>query len=183
MTTTTMNGAGSTARAQASSGTVTRVTHLDEILGGHPGALRAIYEEGRAARPEELVGSWSGRFLALEPARDVAALMRPVFQALRGGAPLWQGAHFFADGTGANRTFRGNVWRFGIEAGFSELDGAPAAILRYDLPQHRNSWPVRNARDELRFVGHGVALGPMLLSATAGGRRVVVAWFGLQREG
>ncbi len=182
MTTATMNGSRSASPRAAGSGVTTRVTHLDDLLGGHPGALRAIYEGGRACTPEELVGSWWGRFLALEAARDVATLMRPIFQVLRGGGPLWQGKTFFADATGINRMVGQRLVRLSVEAALSELDGAPTVAFRYDLPEHRNPWPIRNIRDELRMVGDGIALGPAMFSATAGGRRDVIAWFGLQRE-
>lgn len=175
--------AGSTSARPAGSSVTTRITHLDELLGGHPGALRTIYEAGLAASPSELVGSWSGRLLVLERGRDVASLMRPIFQALRGGAPLWQGKTFFADATGVNHVLGQKLVRLGVEEALSELDGAPTLVLRYDLPRHRNPWPFRNVRDELRMIGDGLALGPALFSATEGGRPEVVFWFGLQREG
>jgi hypothetical protein len=184
MTMATTNGATSSIPARsAGSSVLTRVTHLDELLGAHPGTLRTIYEAGHAAPPSDVVGSWRGRFLALEGGRDVASLMRPLFQVLRGGSPLWQGKTFFADATAINHMLGQKLVRLGVEEAFSELDGAPTLSLRYDLPQHRNPWPIRNVRDELRIVAEGIALGPALFSATSRGRREVLLWFGLQREG
>jgi len=178
-----IHGAGSAPAQVSGKAVTTRVTHLDQLLGGHPAALRSIYEAGTAPAPEGLVGSWRGIFLALEAGRDVASLMRPIFQLLRGGGALWQGKTFFADATGVNRVLGQKLLRLGVETGFSELDGASTIVFRYDLPRHENPWPLRNMRDELRMIGDGIALGPVLFSATAGGRRDVVSWFGLEREG
>lgn len=178
----TTNGAGAAPARRSGSGVPTRVTHVDELLGGHPAALRAIFESGRAPSPDELVGSWRGLFLAAEPAREVATLMRPIFQVFHGGSPIWSGKTFFADATGVNHVLGRRAVRLGVESGFSELDGAPAAIFRYDLPQHGNPWPIRNVRDELRMIGDHLALGHGMFSATAGAPRRVLAWFGLERE-
>lgn len=168
--------------ARAAQGVITSVTHLDHLLGGHPDALRSIYEHGRAASPEDLVGSWWGRLLSVDPAREVASLMRPIAQTLRGGAPFWTGKTFFADATGVNHLLGGKAVRLGVETGLSELDGAPTTIFRYDVPQHKNPWPIRNVYDELRLVAPSIAIGPMLFSIKAGGPRSVVLWFGLQRD-
>lgn len=183
MTMGTSSGAApSRPAATSGSGLVTRVSRLDELVGAHPTALRAIFESGRAPAPEQLVGSWRGRFLSIPPALEIAALMRPVFRALDGGAPLWHGKTFFADATGVNHLFGRKGVRLGLEAGFSELDGGPAVIFRYDLPQHRNPWPIRNVRDELRMIGGELALGHGMISATATGPRRMFAWFALERE-
>lgn len=165
----------------STSGFVTRGGHLEELVGAHPTALRAIFEGGRAPSPDELIGSWQGRFVALPAAREIAALLRPVFRTLRGGAPLWTGKTFFPDATGVNHLLGQRAVRLGVEPGFSELDGAPAVIFRYDLPQHKNPWPICNVRDELRLIGGDLALGHGMISATAGGARRMFAWFALQR--
>lgn len=183
MSTATTNGASArTSEArQAAAGTTTRVRTLDELVGAHPEALRAIFGSGHATDPVELGAQTRGLFLAIEPTREIHFLVRPVLHALASGAMPWRGKAFEMDGTGVNLVLGRPMVPFAYETGPSDVDGAPALVIRYDRPEHRNAWPIRNIRDELRTIADGLAIGPALFSATANGERKVLAWFGLQR--
>jgi hypothetical protein len=172
--------AGRPATAPARQPTL-RVAGLDELIGGHPEALRALYLGGKLADPAELGHAPRGRLLALEPAREIHFLVRPVVQGLGAGLLPWQGKSFDADGTGANLVMGRPTARFTFETGPSDVDGGPTLVLRYDDPAHRNRWPLRNVRDELRTIGDGLAIGPALFAASASGARKVIVWFGLER--
>ena len=79
-------------------------------------------------------------------------------------------------------SFGGENVRFVHEIAPSDVDGAPTLTIRYDHPDHKNPWPVRNIKDELRTIADGLAIGPALFSARAGTERRVLLWFGLTRE-
>jgi hypothetical protein len=184
MTTATMNGSSARAAEDRPSGEAGRaapVTSLDELAGAHPDSLRALYAAGRATDPAELGDAPRGLFLAFQPARELNALVRPLLKALADGALPWKGKVFEADGTGKNVVWGGRVVPFAYEKGPSSIDGAEALVLRYDRPEHRNPWPVRNVRDELRTIADGIAIGPALFAPTAGGEQKVLLWFGLTR--
>lgn len=159
-----------------------QVARLDDLLGAHPNALREYYRAGTQADPVELGEAPRGLLLAVEPARNVHFLVRPLVNTLGKGPALWSGKSFDGHGTGANLVLGRPVARFAIETGPSDIDGQPALILRYDDPALGNSWPVRNLRDELRMVGDGIALGPALFAPSATGERKVIVWFGLERR-
>jgi hypothetical protein len=184
MTTATTNGASTATPEPVRSGssfTTTRVRSLDELLGGHPEALRAIYLAGRPTDPAELGDEPRGLLLALEPTRDIHFLVRPIFNAITTGAVPWKGKRFDGAGSGTNVVFGQQKVPFGYELGTSDLDGEPTLVIRYDRSEDGNPWPIRNIKDELRTVADGVAIGPALFSATEGGNRKVVLWFGLER--
>jgi len=159
-----------------------QVARLGDLLGAHPNALREYYLSGTLTDPAELGDSPRGLLLAVEPARDVHFLVRPLVNAIGRGPALWGGKAFDLDETGSNIVLGRPAVRFTFATGPSEIDGQPALILRYDDPQLRNPWPARNLRDELRTVGDGIAIGPVLFSASASGERKVVVWFGLERH-
>lgn len=158
------------------------VTSLDELVGAHPAALRALFEGGQAADPRDLGEAPQGRLLAIEPAREVNGIARPIVQALAGPLP-WRGKVLRSDGTGANvvsvpgrRLSRGlEVAPFSWRVEPSAIDGAPALLLSYA----ERPWPLRAVHDELRAVSDGVAIGPIVVDAPRG--PVVIGWFGLSR--
>ncbi len=162
--------------------TTTRVKTLGELAGAHPDALRAIYRAGKATNPEELGRSPSGLFLAVEPTREVHFLVKPILAAVSNSIMPWRGKVFSSDGTGKNIVFGGERIAFAFERGISDIDGGETLVIRYDHPEHKNVWPVRNIRDELRTVAKGVAIGPALFSAKAFGERKVLLWFGLTAQ-
>jgi hypothetical protein len=151
-----------------------RIQGLDELVGGHPDALRALFAAGQATDPRDLGDEPRGRMLAVEKARDVNALARPLLRMISGPLP-WRGKVFHADHTGVNVVLGRSVAAFRYENGTSDVDGAEALLLRYDA----QPWPLRAIHDELRTVADGVAIGPIVLET--GGARTVIGWFGLER--
>lgn len=152
----------------------TRIQGLDELVGAHPDALRTLFTGGYATDPRDLGDAPRGRMLAVEQARDVSALARPILRAIAGPLP-WSGKVFHADHSGANVVLGRNVGAFRYDNGTSDVDGAEALVLRYDA----QPWPLRTIHDELRTVADGIAIGPIVLEA--GGARRVIGWFGLER--
>ncbi|UQA55218.1 hypothetical protein [Polyangium aurulentum] len=156
---------------------LSQVGSLDELVGAHPDALRRIYGSGRVADPAELGESPRGRLLAIEAGQDAFLAVRRVIQLLATDRSPWQGKAFEpSDGTGHNVVLGRRSFPFAVELGDSAVDGLPTLVLRYDEPRHKNPWPVRALRDELRAVSDGVAIGPVLH------QQRVVGWFGLSRR-
>ncbi len=151
-----------------------RIQGLDELVGGHPDALRALFAAGQPTDPADLGDEPRGRMLAVEKARQVNALARPILRMIAGPLP-WRGKVFHADHSGANVVLGRSVAPFRYENGTSDVDGAEALLLRYDA----QPWPLRAIHDELRTVADGVAIGPIVLES--GGARTVIGWFGLER--
>lgn len=186
MSTGTTNGSSTmdveSPRAAGGNFKATRVRTLDELVGGHPEALRAIYRAGRATDPAELGESPRGLFLAIEPTREIHFLVRPLVQAMTGGLMPWKGKSFDGMGSGKNLVFGRQAVPFAYETGPSDIDGEPTLVIQYSRAEHGNPWPIRNIRDELRTVADGLAIGPALFSATESGDRRVFLWFGLERR-
>jgi hypothetical protein len=159
-----------------------QVTQLDDLVGAHPNALREYFHAGTLTDPADLGEAPRGLLLAIEPARDIHFLVRPLVNALKSGALPWRGKVFGADGTGANVVLGRETARFKFATGPSDIDGRPALILRYDDALLHHPWPLRNVQDELRSVGDGVAIGPALFAASEAGTRKVLVWFGLERR-
>jgi len=153
----------------------TQVSSLSVLVGAHPDALLAFYQEGRAADPAELGDAPRGRLLALIPGGELFLLTRPLLRALATDLLPWRGKVFDHGGaSGQNVIFGKRALRFSAEVGPSAIDGRPALLLDYAPAAHDNPWPVRAIRDELRTVGDGVAIGPALY-----GSRPLI-WFGLE---
>lgn len=161
-------------RARASGASTGLVTSLDELVGGHPDTLRALFAHGQAADPRDLGEAPRGRLLALEQARDVNALARPIVQAIAGPLP-WRGKVFHADGSGANVVLGREVAPFTWRTEASVVDGEPALVLSYA----ERPWPLAAIHDELRMVSDTIAIGPIVARTFAG--HVVIGWFGLTR--
>jgi hypothetical protein len=164
------------ARAEA------RALDLDALSRMSQRDLAALYARGRA--PEGLAaldGHPRGRMLA------VRTLDRgPVFGALRRLASSerfpWGGksfhAHGTAEGEGVNRVHLGGrhqLFPFETRIDASAVDGKPAVILDYDLPD--NPWFIRAIHDEVRLVDEGLFLGPAMWKTDDG--PVLVLWFAL----
>ncbi len=156
-----------------------QIRGLESLVGAHPDALRRLFDAGRPADPAELGEAPRGHLLALARGGDVFLAVRPLYRALAGGILPWRGKTFDHGGnSGQNVVLGRRLLRFQAEVGPSLLDGRPALVLSYDAPAHRNPWPVRVIRDELRAVGEGVAIGPALVSVR--GSAVPLLWFGLE---
>lgn len=180
MTSTSTSGDVASGEVRRSGGITTRIGRLDEMLGAHPHALRAIFSSGRAPQAKELTGTWGGRILTVDAARTFTPLIRPWIQAVKMKGLVFRGKTFFPDGTGSNHLLGLNGARFQFDSGLSEVDGAPAMILSYESPSLGNPWPVRNLRGELRMVGDNLAMGPGLFSVNSGAPRSILFWFGLE---
>lgn len=180
MTSTSTSGDVASGEGRRSGGITTQVEHLDELLGAHPHALRAIFSTGRAPAAKELTGTWGGRILTLDAARTFTPLIRPWIQAVKAKGFVFRGKTFFPDGTGSNHLLGLSGARFQFEPGLSEVDGAPAMVLSYENASLRNPWPVRNLRGELRMIGDKLAIGPGLFSVNSGAPRSILFWFGLE---
>jgi hypothetical protein len=176
---------------------VTQISSIESLVGGHPAALRRMFGAGHATDPAELGDAPRGYLLAVEPGAAVFLALRPLLRALAGGSRglfPWQGKTFDHGGnSGQNVVLGRKVLRFRAEGGPSQLDGRPALVLRYDAPAHGNPWPVRALRDELRTIGPGIAVGPVIaphpLAGSLGGiasspsspsAPLVMAWLGLR---
>ncbi len=156
---------------------IARVQSLDSLVGGHPDALRDIYEAGSPADPGELGDEPRGRLLAVQPLAPVFALTRPLVRLVARHLLPWKGKDFETGGTaGRNRVLWWQLFRFHCEVETSALDGEPALVLRYD--GLGNPWPLPHVVDELRRVGEGIAIGPASV-ALGGDPPRVLAWWGL----
>lgn len=159
---------------------VTQVTHLDTLIGAHPDALRRIYGAGKPADPAELGDTPRGRLLAVQVATPVHMVARRLVTALASDRLPWKGSEFDHGGnSGTNVIVGRNMHRFRTQLMPSEIDGEPTLALLYGEKAHRNPWPVRAIKDELRSIGSGLAIGPMLMEWQ--GRWHHLLWFGLER--
>jgi hypothetical protein len=158
------------------------VRTLAALVGAPAKTVRAHYRRGEPAHVGEL-GTTNGVFLAIEPLSDAkiaSAVLRALASPIGRTLAPWKGKSFAADGGfGKNILYGFKAFGFRVEEGASALDGKPTTVLRYGARGTKNPPGVRLIVDELRRVGDGVAIGPMLLSI---GKRppIVVAWFGLE---
>jgi len=170
---------------------VPRIGSLASLVGAHPDALSAIFATGRATDPAELGDTPRGRVLALTQGSEVFLVVRPVLRALSDAGFPWRAKTFDHGGnSGQDVVFGRRVFRFQAERGPSQVDGLPALVLTYDAPVHKNPWPVRALRDELRTVGPGIAIGRAFFRTGGGGSggspgatAVPFLWFGLEPGG
>jgi hypothetical protein len=152
------------------------VTTLASLVGAHPDTLRKLFGEGRPADPAELGDVTRGVLLSIAAAEDVFLAVRPIVRALSSGPTPWKGKTFDHGGNSGQNLILGKPrFRFRAEVAPSAIDGQPALRLLYADPAFANPWPVRDLIDELRSIGPGMAIGPVLLQ----GR--VLGWFGLER--
>jgi hypothetical protein len=170
-------GSGKIPRGQA------RYT-LDSLARLDVDALGAVYAAGTApASLSALDGHPRGRMLAVKKLDH-----GPVAGAIRAFAAAaafpWGGKSFAAEsasaGTGINRVHlfgRHQLFPFQTRLGPSVIDGRPAVVLDYDLPD--NPWIIRQIHDEVREVSPGLFLGPAMWK-TKGGHAFVL-WFALDR--
>lgn len=153
------------------------VTALAALVGAHPDALHKLFGEGRPADPAELGDVTRGLLLAVAAAEDIFLAVRPIVRALASGPTPWKGVTFDHGGnSGQNLVLGKPRFRFRAEVAPSALDGKPALRLLYADPAFANPWFVRDVIDELRSVGPGVAIGPVLLHGRT------LGWIGLERS-
>lgn len=152
--------------------TMTTISSLEPLLGGHPHALADFYRAGRPCDPSS-VRSGEGHLLAFDALANAHAAARPIVTLLGKHFSPWRGKAFESGGTaGTNLFFGKRLARFHGEVAPSLFDGQPTLLLRYD--GLGNPWPLSLLKDELREVGPGVAIGPLLWKGTP------VLWWGVR---
>lgn len=176
----------START-SSTRTEPRVRSLDDLAALDVQALGVLYRGASApASMAELDGDLIGRMLAVR-LLDGGPALRAVASIARDVRFPWGGKSFRATdarvGAGINRVHLGGRHRlfpFATRVGPSVLDGAPAVILDYDLPE--NPGFIRAIHDEVRAVTPGLFLGPACWKR-ASEAPALVLWFALDARG
>jgi hypothetical protein len=173
-----------TATATAPESTSTPALGLDELAAMSFDELEAHYRGATVpASLRPLDGALRGRMLA------VRFLQGPIANVLRRFAASpgfpWGGKSFSAagerEGSGINRVRipsvlgAQNLFPFKTRFDRSVLDGAPAVVLDYDLPE--NPPYIRKIHDEVREVSPGVYLGPAMWKREGG--PALVLWFAL----
>jgi hypothetical protein len=159
---------------------------LDELARMSDRKLARLYERaGMPDRMRRLDGDLVGRMLAVRGTGGVALRALATFAAHR--AFPWEGKSFQSrsddTGTGINRVHLGGRHRlfpFHTSFGPSRVDGKPALLLDYDLPE--NPGAIRRIHDEVREAAPGLYFGPACWKARGGGAPVVL-WFGLDARG
>jgi hypothetical protein len=153
------------------------VPTLDALVGAHPGMLQKLFREGGAADPGELGEPTRGLLLSVAAADVVFLAIRPVLRALSSGPMPWKGVVFDHGGNSGQNLILGKPrLRFRAEVAPSGIDTRPALRLLYENPVFGNPWPVRDVVGELRSIGPGLALGPVLFHGH------ILGWFGLSRS-
>lgn len=155
-----------------------RASSLASLSGAHPDALRSLYIEGRPTDPAELGEAPRGEFLAFGETAELYFVSRPLVRLF--GLFPWEGKVFDHGGnSGKNLVFGKQLLRFHAEIAASLADGRPALVLSYDVPEHKNPWPLSAIVDELRTVGDGIAIGPVFFKSGVTEPRLLL-WFGLE---
>jgi hypothetical protein len=157
---------------------------LDDLGAMDVPALGALFAAGTVPTSvSSLDGHPRGRMLAVKHL-DHGAIFGALRRFAGGRAFPWGGKSFTSsgptatEGTGINRVHLGgrhNLFPFHTRFEPSRLDGQPALILDYDLPD--NPGFIRAIHDEVRLVGEGLWLGPAMWKTRA--EPVFVLWFAL----
>jgi hypothetical protein len=166
-----------------------KVSHLEATLDALAersyGELEALYGKAKNAKTMRAVdGTPKGRMLAvrLVEKTPLAAWVR-AFAA--SSAFLWDGKTFTSssdkEGKGINRIQipgalgRQNLFPFDTRFGASAIDGEPALILDYDLPENP-PW-IRKIHDEVREISPGLFFGPAMWKTDT--KPMTLLWFAL----
>lgn len=143
-----------------------------------------LYKRGTVPSMTVLDGAPAGRMLAIA-GLDRGAVAERFAKVAGSRAFPWAGKSFTSagDDTGAGinrlRLFGGrDVFPFGTHVGPSAVDGQPAIILDYDLPQ--NPWFIRKIHDELREVAPDLYLGPAMWKTSSGPRHLL--YFAIDKQ-
>jgi hypothetical protein len=161
---------------------------LDELAARSFSELDALYRTSPCPTSvRALDGAPKGRMLAIRLIERT-----PVMTWVRAWAAspsfAWDGKSFTSAsdgyGRGINRVQipgllgRQELFPFATRFGSSAIDGQPAVVLDYDLPE--NPPYIRKVHDEVREVSPGLFLGPAMWKAAAG--PAMVLWFALDRR-
>jgi len=161
-----------------------RIT-LDELARASAESLAQRYRAGRLpASMHALDGPLVGRMLTVR-GLDRTTPRSLVARLAAASAFPWAGKSFQASsdarGRGINRIRvpgllgRQDLFPFETFVGASAIDGAPAIVLDYDLPE--NPPYIRRIHDEVREVAPALFLGPAMWKSARG--RTTVLWFAL----
>lgn len=165
---------------------------LDALARRSYGALEALYKTAKNAKSIRAVdGTPKGRMLAVRFV-DESPLGAFVRAFARSSHFVWDGKTFTSssdqEGAGINRIQipgalgRQSLFPFKTHFGPSAIDGAPALILDYDLPENP-PW-IRKIHDEVREVARGLFFGPAMWKGGKGGEgRATLLWFALDTRG
>lgn len=144
----------------------------------------ALYKTGTVPSMTVLDGAPAGRMLSIA-GLDRGAVAARLAKFAGSGAFPWAGKSFRSSGddTGAGinriRLFGSRDWfPFDTLVGPSAVDGQPAIILDYDVPQ--NPWFIRKIHDELREVAPDLFLGPAMWKTSSGPR--LLLYFAIDKQ-
>jgi hypothetical protein len=162
---------------------------LDALAARPYSSLESLYRGATCPKSIRVVdGSPKGRMLAVRFVDDVP-LARFVRMFAASSHFVWDGKTFSStsdrEGVGINRIqVRGALGRqtlFPFKTHFapSAVDGAPAFVLDYDLPENP-PW-IRKIHDEIREVAPGLFLGPAMWKGAR--EKTTVLWFALDTRG
>lgn len=158
---------------------------LDDLAARTTVELDGLYRSGAVpASLRALDGAPTGRMLTVRKL-ERGRLGRALARFAASPSFVWGGKSFEStsatSGTGINRVRlpgllgSQSLFPFRTSVAPSSLDGAPAIVLDYDLPENP-AW-IRRVHDEVREVAPGLFLGPAMWK----GRRAktTVLWFAL----
>jgi hypothetical protein len=162
-----------------------RTLDLDALSRMDSDALGRLFAEGKLPESlSELDGHPRGRMLAVRRL-DRGPLSRVLRRFAAAARFPWGGKSFHArsadEGKGINRVHLGGrhqLFPFETRISASAVDGDPAVVLDYDLPD--NPGFIRAIHDEVRLVDRGLYLGPAMWKTADG--PVLVLWFALDTE-
>ena len=180
----TVTGAAAAANGKVSPADGSELS-LDALSQRSYSALESLYRDLKSPKSMRAVdGTPKGRMLAVRVVDDTP--FAPLVRAFAASSAfIWDGKTFTArsdrEGEGINRIQipgalgRQNLFPFHTLFGASAIDGQPALVLDYDLPENP-PW-IRKIHDEVREVSPGLFYGPAMWKASAGPRTLL--WFGL----
>ncbi len=167
---------------------------LDALSRRSYAALEALYKRGeeREIDPRAVDGTPKGRMLAVRSSSTESPLGAFVRAFAVSPRFIWDGKTSTSssdqEGAGINRVQipgalgRQNLFPFKTHFGPSAIDGAPALVLDYDLPENP-PW-IRRVHDEVREVSRGLFFGPAMWKGGRDGKeRATVLWFALDTRG
>ena len=143
-----MDGGGFQTSARATPHrTMTTISSLEPLVGGHPHALADFYRAGRPCDPSS-VRSGEGHLLAFDALANAHAAARPIVTLLGKHFSPWRGKAFESGGTaGTNLLFGKRLARSRERSAAGKIAAAPESIyhVRWKLP--------RNARGHIPIAG------------------------------
>jgi len=158
---------------------------LEELARFNFNSLEVLYRHSSPTESlKDLDGPLMGRMLAVRGNLGGGWSMRALARLSGSRLFPWRGKTMLAEvprfGNGINRVLLGrrfDLFAFRTRIGASELDGKPAIILDYDLPE--NPAFIRLIHDEVRQLGPNLFFGPAMVRCF--GKPRLVLFFALDR--